>query len=128
MSTELADNNANIIESFKESNLSDSKSFPETFYRKYNTVLTFQIKGYFDWESLSLNITDVYTLGWLPTQVFPTGSWKADIVNLWVPMVPYSKRFSGEYFKKSIMLFSWDLVGNVSRSEQMSHCFFQADL
>ena len=63
MSTELANNNANIIESFKESNLSDSKSFPETFYRKYNTVLTFQIKGYFDWESLSLNITDVCTLG-----------------------------------------------------------------
>ena len=43
-------------------------------------------------------------------------------------MVPYSKQFSGEYFKKPIMLFSSDLVGNISRSEQMSHYFFQADL
>ena len=54
-----ADNNANNIETFSVNNLSDSKSFPGSFLRKFKAVSTSQINGYFVWESLLLNIPDM---------------------------------------------------------------------
>ena len=54
-----ADNNDNNIETFSVSNLSDTKSFPGSFFRKSKTLSESQINGYFGLGGLLLNIPDM---------------------------------------------------------------------
>ena len=70
-----ASNNANNIETFSVSNLSDNKSFPGSFLRKSKTVSASLANGYFGWGGLLLSIPGMRadTLDLLPTQIFPTG-------------------------------------------------------
>ena len=56
-----AKNNANNIEIFSVSNLSDNESFPGRLLRKSETVSSSQINGYFGWGGLLLNIPGVKT-------------------------------------------------------------------
>ena len=70
-----ADKNANKIETFSIIDLSDNKSFLESFLRKSKTVSTSQVNGYLGWGGLLLNIPDMIadTFGRLPTKIFPIG-------------------------------------------------------
>ena len=97
------DNNENKVETFIVSNLSDNKSFPESFLKKSKTVSSSQINGHFGWGGLLLNIPDMRadTLGWFPNWMSSIGSWNADIADPSVPMVLYSNPFSNSYAKKS---------------------------
>ena len=62
-----AGNNANNIETFGVNNLSDKKSFLGSFFRKAKTVSTSQINGYFGWDGLLLNITNISRYSWFIT-------------------------------------------------------------
>ena len=100
-----ADNNANYIDTFIVSNLSDSKSSPGISLENPKHILDTWINGYFGCGGFLLNIADMRadTLGWFPTQIFPVGSWNRDIGDLWVSMVLYSNPLSNNSAKKSNM-------------------------
>ena len=53
------DNNDNNIKSFSVTNLPDNKSFHGCFLRKSKAVSTSQIKGYFGYRGLLLNILHI---------------------------------------------------------------------
>ena len=55
--TLAVDSNVNNIGTFSVSNLFDNKSFSGSFLRKFKKVSTSQIKGYFGWGGLLLNIS-----------------------------------------------------------------------
>ena len=124
-----ADKNANKIETFSIIDLSDNKSFLESFLRKSKTVFTSQINGYLGWGGLLLNIPDMIadTFGRLPTKIFPVGLWNADIADLCVPMDLYPNPFLNNSAKKFSMQFILDLVGDISHSEHQPLSFFYAD-
>ena len=125
-----ADNNGNNIEIFRVINLFNNKWFSRSILRTSKIVSTSKIKGYFGWGVLLLNTPNVRVdiLGWLPIRIFPTGSWRADIADLWFPMILYFNPFSNKSVKKSSVSFMSYLVGYISYSEHQIHHFFQAEL
>ena len=115
------DNNANIIRTFSVSNLSDRKIWNISYTLSKMIIWLGRSLIEYPWHEGN-------TLGWLPTGIFPIGSWNIDISDLWVTIVMYCNLFSSNSAIKSTMSFISGLVGDISCSEHQPHHFFQADL